>query len=125
MREKFDSLYSGKGLVYAQSYANEGVTKAVCVFRMVRGNTWEAIKAAINMGRDTDCLASVSAGISGALSGGGSIPQEVVKQVDHATTLNKHTNSQRTLRESSDGLYEAFQARLQRMQTYIDDMKRA
>jgi ADP-ribosylglycohydrolase len=125
MREKFDAIYSGKGVVYAQSYANEVVTKAVCVFRMVRGNTWEAIKAAINMGRDTDCLASVSAGISGALTGGGSIPAEVVKQVDHATTLNKHTNSQRTLRESSDGLYEAFQARLQRMQTYIDDMKRA
>jgi ADP-ribosylglycohydrolase len=125
MRRKFDSVYSGTGLVYAQSYANEIVTKAICVLRMTQGNTWEAIKAGINMGRDTDCLAAVAAGISGALTGGGSIPADVVKQVDYATSLNPHTNSQRTLRESSDGLYNAFQARLARMKTYAQEMEAA
>jgi ADP-ribosylglycohydrolase len=125
MRRKFDSIYSGAGLVYAQSYANEIVTKAICVLRMTQGNTWEAIKAGINMGRDTDCLAAVAAGISGALTGGGSIPADVVKQVDYATSLNPHTNSQRTLRESSDGLYHALQARLARMKTYAQEMEAA
>ena len=66
MRRKFDAVYSGTGLVYAQSYANEIVTKAICVLRMTKGNTWESIKAGINMGRDTDCLAAVAGGISGA-----------------------------------------------------------
>ena len=66
-----------------------------------RGDTWEAMKAAVNMGRDTDCLASVAAGLSGALSGGGSIPPELVRQVDHATSLNPFTNSKRTLRQTS------------------------
>jgi ADP-ribosylglycohydrolase len=125
MRRKFDSVYSGTGIVYAQSYANEIVTKAICVLRMTKGNAWEAIKAGINMGRDTDCLAAVAGGISGALSGGESIPKEVVTQVDYATSLNPHTNSQRTLRENSDGLYNAFQARLARMKTYAQEMEAA
>jgi len=125
MRRKFDSVYSGAGIVYAQSYANEIVTKAICVLRMTKGNTWEAMKAGVNMGRDTDCLTAVAAGISGALSGAGSIPPDIIKQVDHATSLNRHTNSQRTLRESSDGLYNAFKARLARMRAYAQEMDAA
>jgi ADP-ribosylglycohydrolase len=125
MRRKFDSVYNGTGIVYAQSYANEIVTKALCVLRMTKGNTWEALIAAINMGRDTDCLAAVAAGISGALSGAASIPPEIIQQVDRATALNRHTNSQRTLRETSDGLYGAFQARLARLKTYIQEMEPA
>ena len=122
MRRKFDTMYSGTGIVYAQSYANEIVTKAICVLRMTRGNTWEAMKAGINMGRDTDCLAAVAGGISGALSGGDSIPKEILKQADYATSVNPHTNSKRTLRETSDGLYNAFKARLARMKTYVSEM---
>jgi len=125
MRRKFDSMYSGAGIVYAQSYANEIVTKAICVLRMTKGNTWEAMKAGINMGRDTDCLTAVAGGICGALSGADSIPPDIIKQVDHATSLNPHTNSQRTLRETSDGLYNAFQARLARLKTYINEMQPA
>ena len=122
MREKFDAVYNGRGMAYAFSFANEVVTKAVCIFKMTRTNTWEAMKAAVNMGRDTDCLASVAAGISGALSGGGSVPGELTRQVDHATTLNKYTNSKRTLRETSDGLYHAFKARLRRLREYVAAM---
>jgi len=122
MRKKFDIIYSGEGVPYAQSYANEIVTKAVCVFRMTKANTWEAIKAGVNMGRDTDCLTAVAAGISGALSGADFIPKDLIKQVDYATSVNPHTNSQRTLRETSDGLYNAFKSRLSRMKAYIQEM---
>ena len=125
MRRKFDALYSGAGIVYAHSYANEIVTKAVCVLRMTRGNTWEAMKAGVNMGRDTDCLTAVAAGICGALSGAESIPAEILKQADYATSLNPHTNSKRTLRETSDGLYDAFKARLARMKMYVSEMDAA
>ena len=125
MRRKFDAIYSGTGLVYAQSYANEIVTKAICVLKMTKGNTWEAMKAGVNMGRDTDCLTAVAAGITGALSGAGSIPPDIIKQVDYATSVNPHTNSKRTLRESSDGLYNAFKTRLAKMKTYIQEMNPA
>jgi ADP-ribosylglycohydrolase len=122
MRKKFDAVYSGQGIPYANSYANEVVTKAVCVFRMVNGNTWGAIKAGVNMGRDTDCLTAVSAGISGSLSGAAAVPAELIKQVDYAASVNPYTNSRRTLRETSDGLYNAYKARLKRLRTFIEEM---
>jgi len=122
MRKAFDKKYSGAGIPYAHSYANEIVTKAVCVFRMVKGNLKDAIIAGVNMGRDTDCLTAVAGGISGALSGAASLPEDWIKQCDFATTKNIYTNSQRTLREHSDGLYNAFKARLRKMKTFVADM---
>lgn len=125
MRRRFDTVYSGTGIPYAHSYANEIVTKAVCVFKMTGANTWEAMKAGVNMGRDTDCLTAVAAGIFGALLGAGSIPKDLIKQVDYATSINPHTNSQRTLRETSDGLYNAFKSRLEKMRAYVEEMRTA
>jgi hypothetical protein len=40
-------------------------------------------------------------------------------------TVNPHTNSKRTLRESSDGPYNAFKARLAKMRTYIQEIDAA
>jgi ADP-ribosylglycohydrolase len=117
MRKKFDEIYSGTGVPYAHSYANEIVTKAICILRMTKANTWESMKAGVNMGRDTDCLTAVAAGISGSLTGGSSIPIELIKQV------NPHTNSKRTLAETSDGLYNAFKSRLKRLKAYSEDME--
>jgi ADP-ribosylglycohydrolase len=125
MRKAFDSVYRGEGMPYAHSYANEVVTKGLCIVRMVKGNPKDAIIAAVNLGRDTDCLAAVAGGISGALSGAAAIPEEWIKQLDYATTLNRFTNSQRTLRQHSDGLYEAFRARLARMKGYAAEMESA
>ena len=122
MREYFDGVYAGKGLPYAMSFANEVVTKAVCIFKMVKGDLKEAILCGVNIGRDTDCLAAVAAGISGALTGSAGLPGEWVAQLDKATKLNKSTNSQRTLKESSDGLYDAFIARMSKMKAYADKM---
>jgi ADP-ribosylglycohydrolase len=122
MRKTFDRIYSGTGIPYNASYANEVVTKAISIFRMTGGRLREAMIAGVNFGRDTDCLTAVAAGISGALTGASSLPPEWIKQVDYATTLNKFTNSQRTLREHSDGLYNAFRARLEKMQKYAAEM---
>ena len=122
LRQVFDGLYGGFGIPYAQAYANEVVTKAICIFRMVDGNLREAIISGVNMGRDTDCMTSVAAGITGALAGSQGLPDEWVQQVDYATSINPHTNSQRTIREHSDVLYDAFQARLNKMCRYADDM---
>ena len=90
---------------------------------MTAGNTKEAILAGVNMGRDTDCVAAVAAGIAGALTGGESIPEEWIKQVDYATTQNPYTNSKRTLRENSDMIYNAYMSRLEAMEEQIKHMK--
>ena len=122
MRVVFDDVYSGIGIPYSLSYANEIITKAICIFRMVKGNLKDAIIAASNMGRDTDCVAAVAAGIAGALDGTASLPPEWIKQVDYATSVNRYTNSQRTLKETSDGLYDAYKNRLHTIKTFTELM---
>lgn len=125
LREAFDPHYNGRGMPYNMSYANEVVTKAVCIFKMTGGNLKQSILTAVNLGRDTDCIAAVAAGISGALDGAGSLPQEWIDQVDRATSLQRFTNNRRTLREHADGLYGAFQHRLEAMEAYAARMLNA
>jgi hypothetical protein len=122
LRARFDKMYAGYGIPYAHSYANEVVTKAVCIFRMVGGDLKQAIVSGVNLGRDTDCATAVAAGISGALMGSAGLPSEWVEQVDRATKLNPYTNSQRTLAEHANGLYDAFRARMARMGDYVGVM---
>jgi len=122
LRQAFDSIYNGEGMPYSMAYANEIVTKGVCIFKLVNGDTKQAIIAGVNFGRDTDCLAAVAAGISGALTGTSSIPSKWIEQVDAATKVNPFTNTQRTMKENADGLYNAFKNRLNKMKTYYDTM---
>jgi hypothetical protein len=89
LRVYFDGVYSGRGVKYAFAHANEVVTKGVCIFQMVKGNTKDAILAGTNMGRDTDCVAAVAAGITGALGGTHSIA-EWVDQLEKATQINHY-----------------------------------
>ncbi len=122
MREAFDPVYNGYGMPYCMSYANEVVTKGVCVFKLADGDLKKAIITAVNLGRDTDCIAAIAAGLTGALGGTSTLPPEWIEQVDYATSVHRYTNNKRTLRESADGLYNAFKKRLERMRRYIDLM---
>jgi len=119
LRNEINKLYYGVGMPYAMAFANELVTKGVCVFRMCGGDIKRAIVSATNLGRDTDCAAAVAAGLSGALGQVDTIPQEWVDQVDHATSVHRFTNNKRTLRECSDGLYEAFRTKHRRNREYV------
>jgi len=114
LRVELNKLYFAYGLPYSQAFANEIVTRAICTFKMAGGDVKQTMIAAVNLGRDTDCAAAVAAGIAGALSGAESLPKEWIEQVDYATTLNPYTNSKRTLKETADGLFEAYKARLHR-----------
>jgi len=125
MREAFDPVYNGIGMPYCVSYANEVVTKAVCIFKHAGGDVKKAIIDSVNFGRDTDCLAAVAAGLSGALGGSASVPEEWIRQVDYATSVHRFTNSKRTLRENSDGLYNALMKSLANMRAYADLMENA
>ncbi|MFW6457256.1 MAG: ADP-ribosylglycohydrolase family protein [Planctomycetota bacterium] len=71
-RAEFDEYYyGGEHVVYSQSQANEIVSKGVALFVFSNANPKETVIKAVNMGRDTDCIAAVSGGLSGTLSGGG------------------------------------------------------
>lgn len=122
MRVVFDTMYNGGGMPYAMAYANEIVTKGICIFKKADGDLKKAMIYASNMGRDTDCLAAIAAGLTGALSGTSTLPDEWIKQTDYATSVHRFTNNKRTLRENSDGLYNAYKNRLQKMRSFADSM---
>jgi ADP-ribosylglycohydrolase len=123
MRDEFYQHYEGGGYFnYGMSQANEIVSKGLAVFAIAKGDPKEAILTAVNFGRDTDCLAAVAGGLAGALSGVEALPGEWVAQVNEATRQDPYTNSRRTIEETADGLFAAFQARRQRLGQYVEDM---
>ncbi|MET1155145.1 ADP-ribosylglycohydrolase family protein, partial [Arthrobacter sp.] len=87
--------------------------------------TKDAIIAGVNIGRDTDCIAAVAAGISGALTGTASIPQEWFDTVDAATQVNRFTASHRKVLDYADDVYEAFLAQTRRESEYVARMAAA
>lgn len=123
LRDEFYEFYDGgQYFNYGQSQANEIVSKGLAVFAICRGDPKEAILTAVNFGRDTDCLAAVAAGLAGALSGDGAIPDEWVEQVNRATAADPYTNNRRSPAETADGLLAAFVARRQRLADYARAM---
>jgi len=122
LRVELNKLYFAYGLPYSQAFANEIVTRAICLFKMTGGDLKNTIISAVNLGRDTDCCAAVASGIAGALTGTSSLPKEWIEQVDYATTLNPFTNSKRTLRENADGLYNAYANRFTKARALAEMM---
>ena len=123
MRDEFYKFYEGGAyFTYGASQASEIVSKGLAVFAISNGNPKEAIPTAVNFGRDTDCLAAVAGGLSGTLSGIQAIPSEWVAQVNDSTRKDPYTNNQRTIEETGDGLFEAFLARKERLEGYLQLM---
>jgi ADP-ribosylglycohydrolase len=123
MRREFDKIYSGGGYFnYGMSQANEIVSKGLAVFVCTQGDPKEAIIAAVNFGRDTDCLAAVAGGLAGTLSGTAPLPDEWLTQVDEATAQDPYTNSKRTIDETADGLLDAYLARRAKLASLLDTM---
>jgi len=120
MRDEFYQHYEGGDYFnYGMSQANEIVSKGIAVFAISKGDPKEAILTSVNFGRDTDCLAAISGGLAGALSGPGRLPKEWIDQVNEATRQDPYTNNRRTIEETADGLFVAFQARGKRLGEYL------
>jgi len=123
MRDEFYEFYEGgRYFNYGLSQANEVVSKGLAVFAISEGDPKEAIGAAVNFGRDTDCLAAVAGGLAGALAGSQAIPAEWIDQVNEATRQDPYTNNKRTIEETADGLFAAFLARRERLQQHLELM---
>jgi ADP-ribosylglycohydrolase len=123
MRDEFYRFYDGGNYFnYGQSQANEIVAKGLAIFAITRGDPKAAILAAVNFGRDTDCLAAVAGGLAGTLSGIQAVPEEWIAQVNEATLQDQVTNNRRTIEETADGLFEAFLARKRRLEEYLRSM---
>jgi hypothetical protein len=123
MRDEFYEHFDGKDFVnHAKSQANEVVSKGLAVFALCKGDPKQCILTSCNFGRDTDCLAAVSAGLGGALNGSASIPKEWIDQVNTATRADPYTNSKRTIEETAEGLYNACQAKNKNLRGLLEMM---
>jgi ADP-ribosylglycohydrolase len=125
MREQFSRYYSGSGVVYALSHANEIVSKAFAVLKATGASPRETVITAVNFGRDTDCLAAVAGGIAGAVSGRADLPQEWIDQLDRATRLNPHTCLKLSLQEMAQIVVDAVRAEKERMQAHAAELDEA
>lgn len=123
LREKFNEIFFGGFYqTYGVATANEIVAKGLAIFALHKGDPREAIITAVNFGRDTDCLAAVAGGLSGALSGTSKIPKDWMDQVNKATAQDPYTNSKRSMDETADGLFHAYLTRMEKIRKYMDIM---
>jgi len=76
------------------------VAKGLAVFALTKGRPKQAILVSATSAATPDCLAAVSAGLAGALSGSSSLPKEWIAQVDKATLADPYTNNKRTIEQT-------------------------
>ena len=124
LREKFDNIYSGRGIRYNLSMAEEIVPKAFSIFLVTDGSLKDSIIGGVNFGRDTDCCTAVAAGLAGAFSGISDLPMEWIQQVDSATSQNDHTVSKLSMKEMSQMIYEAILSQKERTSRILDEIDR-
>ncbi len=112
MRAPLNEKYCNMAGLNPMSKAHEIVTKGFAIFYKTNANVRESIVGSANFGRDTDCLAAVTGGIAGSLSGTKDIPEEWIRSVDEATAAmeDRYSVSALSLRETSQGLYDALMA---------------
>ncbi|HOK30430.1 MAG TPA: ADP-ribosylglycohydrolase family protein [bacterium] len=124
LREKFDTIYSGKGIRYSFSWGEEVVPKGLAIFYVTKGDLRSAIIGGVNFGRDTDCCAAIASGIAGAFSGVSGIPSEWIEQVDKAAKENEYTVSQLTIKENAELIYKALMNEKEKIKNYVKFLER-
>ncbi|MGC9453397.1 MAG: ADP-ribosylglycohydrolase family protein [Phycisphaerae bacterium] len=123
LRDRFaEHYYGGPHVTYGMSQANEVVCKGVAIFAVAGGDPEETIVAAVNFGRDTDCIAAVAGGLAGALAGIARVPGKWVETVNDATRRDPYTNNNRTIEETADALLEAYRLRRRRLAEWLNLM---
>ena len=93
--------------------------KALAIFAAAKGDVRECTIAAVNFGRDADCLAASAAGLAGALRGISNVPSKWVDKVEEVTKDHPYTNSRLTMEETAEGIMNAFRNKTERMKQYV------
>lgn len=119
MADELNANYTARDAHYDMSRAHETACRAISIFAVARGDVRRSIVAAVNFGRDTDCLAASAGGLAGALQGIDAVPPEWVQQVDDVTKDHPFTNSRLSMKETTDGIYEAFRSKVDAMKRYV------
>jgi len=119
LRPRFAAKYQGR----PPSNAVEVLSAGLAILRKVQGDTHRAILAAVNFGRDCDCISYVAVGLSAALNGLGDTPREWLDTVDEELKADPYTVSRRSLAETARGLHEAAVNELQRSRQRVAEIE--
>ncbi len=120
---EFNQIYRADGMHFSMNRGYEVTTKGIALFYHFKGDVKATMLAAANFGRDTDCLASVSAGLAGALSGVSNIPREWMDQVNASAKLNRYTMTQLSLEDQAQALYDALMSWHGKQKSGVDGLE--
>lgn len=115
MRREVNRLYDNRSGSYPLSWIDENVTKSLAIFHKCHGDVRSAIITGVNFGRDTDCTAASAAGLAAAFAGPETIPSRWIEEVDAATRENPYTNSRLTIKETAEGMIEAYRGKVDKL----------
>ena len=68
--------------------STESIPAAFAIFRFAGGDAWQAGLISANVGDDTDTIGAISAGMSGAVSGASSLPDDKLSALKSANHLD-------------------------------------
>ena len=103
LRELYHRHYNGRPI----SDAVENLSSSLAVFYLCDGDAHQGLLWSVNMARDADDRAYDVACLSAALNGLGSFPREWLDAVDNQLLTDDVTVSNRSLKDTADGLYQA------------------
>jgi ADP-ribosylglycohydrolase len=121
MRAEMNDYFAG--MVGPASSGEELVAKGLAIFKMVNGDSREAIIASTNFGRDTDCLAAIAAGLCGAYTGIQTVPEQWLAQVEEAERKAPDTVSNRSCKDTADGILQALKKEMARIEAQVTEIK--
>ena len=116
LRVPFYQKYVGRN----GSNAVEAVSEALALFLVTKGDVEMSIMGAANFGRDTECIACTVGGIAGALRGIAAVPKVWVETVEAALRQDKYTVSNRSLKETAEGLYQVLKNNLAKIKEQLN-----
>lgn len=119
LRKVFHEKYQGRPI----SNVVEVISEA---WSMIKACDWDPKKiclAAANQGRDGECAGVYANSVVGAFTGVQALPREWIETVDNATLNDPYTMTQRTTKETAEGLYQALQNELAKVKERIHELE--
>ncbi len=120
LRELYAQYYEHK----SASDAVEVLSSSLAVFYLCDGDAHQGMLWAVNMGRDTDDRAYDVACLSTALNGLGTFPREWLDIVENQLKTDTVTVSNRSLKETADGLYKATLNEMEKSKAVHRDLEK-
>jgi ADP-ribosylglycohydrolase len=120
LRELYHERYHG----HPTSDAVENLSSSLAVFYLCDGNAKQGMLWSVNMARDSDDRAYDVACLACALNGLDDFPREWIDTVENQLKTDTVTVSNRSLKDTADGLYKAAMNELERQRGVVADIEK-